>query len=88
VHTYTLRIELHDASWADYDELYVLLEAVGITNVTIADGVEYPMPPGEYRYRGNATLDQMVTMAKAAAARLTKACAVLVTEAGGSNRQA
>ncbi|MCW0399675.1 hypothetical protein NB688_002756 [Xanthomonas sacchari] len=79
---YTIRIELHGATWDDYVEMYKYLAAQGITDIiTSDDGTRYKMPPAEYNYEGGATRDQVLASAKACAAKVVHSYAVLVTEA-------
>jgi hypothetical protein len=81
---FTIRIELHDASWDDYEEMYGYLESQRIIDViTSDDGVKYKMPPAEYHYEGAATRAQVLDMAKASAAKVAKSYTVLVTESAG-----
>jgi hypothetical protein len=81
---YTIRIELHDATWDEYEAMYEYLEAQGITDIiTSSDGARYKMPPAEYNYEGNATRAQVLDMAKASAAKVVRSYAVLVTESAG-----
>jgi len=81
---YTIRIELHDATWDDYVEMYKHLATQGITDIiTSDDGVRYKMPPAEYNYDGNATRAQVLEMAKASAGKVVRSYAVLVTESNG-----
>ncbi|WP_449301659.1 hypothetical protein [Pseudoxanthomonas mexicana] len=81
---FTIRIVLHDATWDEYVAMYQHLAAVGITDqITSDSGTTYRMPPAEYNYQGNATRAQVLDMAKAAAARVVRRYAVLVTESRG-----
>jgi len=81
---YTIRIELHDATWDEYETMYQYLAAQGITDIIISkEGIRYKMPPAEYNYEGNATRSQVLDMAKASAAKVVRSYAVLVTESAG-----
>ncbi|MDU4241112.1 MAG: hypothetical protein E7I21_10980 [Limosilactobacillus fermentum] len=81
---YTIRIELHGATWDDYEEMYRHLAAQGITDIIASDnGVSYKMPPAEYSYEGNATRTQVLEMAKSSASKVVASYAVLVTESSG-----
>lgn len=81
---YTIRVELHDASAADYKELAKQLAARGITDIIKnGDGERYKLPPAEYNYEGTATRAAVMDMAKAAAQGVVKSFAVLVTESNG-----
>ena len=79
---YTIRVELHDASWQDYVDLARRLAAHGIVDVIRSDdGRTYKLPPAEYNYQGPATRDQILTVAKDCAASVVSSYAVLVTDA-------
>ncbi len=79
---YTIRIELHDATWQNYVDLANDLARVGVTDlITASNGTTYKMPPAEYNYEGQALIDQVLNAAKAAADRTGRANAVFVTEA-------
>lgn len=79
---FTVRVELHRATWDDYVALYEQLAAYGITDtITSDDGIAYRMPPAEYNYEGSATRDQVLETTKACAASVVRSYAVLVTEA-------
>lgn len=81
---FTVRIELHNATWDDYKEMYKHLEKQGITDVIAADdGQKYKLPPAEYNYEGNASRTQVLKMAKASAAKVSRSYAVVVTESAG-----
>lgn len=81
---YTIRIELHDATWNNYEEMYKHLAAQGITDIiTSNDGARLKMPPAEYNYDGNATRAQVLEMAKTSASKVVRSYAVLVTESNG-----
>lgn len=79
---FTVRVELHSATWDDYLALYEQLAAYGITDIITSDGgVAYRMPPAEYSYEGSATPEQVLETTKACAAKVVRSYAVLVTEA-------
>ena len=79
---FTVRIELHNASWDDYEALYKHLAGYGITDVITSDqGFQYKMPPAEYNYEGDATRNQVLETCKQCAAKVVKSYAILVTEA-------
>lgn len=81
---YTIRIELLDATWDEYEAMYELLAKVGIVD-SIADstGATYRLPPAEYNYDGTATRAQVVDMAKSAASAVVGKYRVFVTESAG-----
>lgn len=79
--SFTIRIELNNATWDNYEELYRHFAAVGITDDISSDsGVTYRMPPAEYNYQGSVTGAQVLALAKAAAAKVVLKYSVLVTE--------
>ncbi|HEX7287106.1 MAG TPA: DUF2622 domain-containing protein [Candidatus Angelobacter sp.] len=79
---FTTRIEMHDATWADYEKLHRAMEAVGFSRViTSDDNNRYHLPWAEYDVVGPYTLDQVFNAASKAAATIGKKFAALVTEA-------
>ncbi|MET3382708.1 hypothetical protein [Variovorax paradoxus] len=82
---FTIRVVLHDnATWQDYTNLASNMAARGMVDVIIADdGRRYKLPPAEYTYSGNATINQVRSSAVDAAAKTGKRNAVLVTQATG-----
>lgn len=81
---FTIRIELHEATWDDYVAMYDHLAGYGITDIlTSDDGVKYKMPPAEYNYEGNSTRSEVLESAKKCAAKVVKSYAILVTESAG-----
>lgn len=79
---FTVRVELHNAQWSDYDQLHGAMEQRGFTRQIISDeGSTYEMPWAEYNGAGNLTSPQVRDIAKAAADSTGKQSAVLVTEA-------
>jgi hypothetical protein len=79
---FTVRVELHNAQWSDYDQLHGAMEQKGFTRQIISDdGGRYQMPWAEYNGAGNLTAPQVRDIAKAAADSTGKQSAVLVTEA-------
>jgi hypothetical protein len=81
---FTIRVELHNATWQNYADLAKNLAARGIVDVIRADdGTWYKMPPAEYNYEGNATRDQVLETTKTCTAAVVRSFAVMVTEANG-----
>lgn len=79
---FTIRVELHDATWRDYVDLANDLATKGITDVVTADdGSSYKMSPGEYSYVGVATIDAVYNAAVLSAAKTGRRYAVFVSEA-------
>lgn len=78
---YTVRVELHDASWEDYVELYEHMSVQGFSDVIQSDnGTKYKMPPAEYNHEGTTSGSQVLERAKSAAVKTGRRYAVLVTE--------
>jgi len=78
---FTIRVELHDASWPHYQALYDHMATYGFTDTMISDsGNRVKMPSGEYNYEGNATPENVIAWAKQAAGRTARPFSVLVTE--------
>lgn len=79
---FTTRVELHNASYSDYETLHAAMARRGFSRlITSDDGVTYQLPTAEYERSGNLTAQQVLDAAKAAAAETGKSFAVLVTEA-------
>lgn len=80
--SFTIRVELHDANWQHYVDMAKDLAAKGITDIITADnGTSYKMSPAEYDYVGSASIDDVLNVVVASAAKTGKRHAVLVTEA-------
>lgn len=81
---YTVRIELHSATWDHYKKLYEHMARAGYTDIlTSGEGVKYKMPPGEYNIETSQTRDQVLESAKSCAGKVVTKYAVLVTESAG-----
>ena len=79
---FTTRVELHSASYSDYETLHAAMGRRGFSRYIAADdGKTYQLPTAEYDKTGNFTAQQVLDAAKAAAAETGKSYAVLVTEA-------
>jgi hypothetical protein len=79
---FSIRVELHQATWQDYENLANDLLRQGITRTITADnGGTYHLPPAEYNYQGNATIDAVLNAASASAQKTGRRHAVFVTEA-------
>ena len=78
---FIVRVELHDGTRDDYTRMHQLLAAQGIVDIiTSSDGKRYKLPPAEYTYVGNATIDQVRATCQQAAAKVVQSYAVLVTQ--------
>ena len=79
---FTVRVELHNAPWSDYDELHAAMEQRGFSRQIISDnGQTYQMPWAEYNGFANLSSAQVRDIAKAAADTTGKQNSVFVTEA-------
>ena len=78
---YTTRIELHNASYPDYERLHSAMQGVGFSRrVAGNDGKTYHLPTAEYLLVGNYSADSVRALAAKAADTVGKAYAVLVTD--------
>jgi hypothetical protein len=81
---FTVRVELHAASYSDYEMLHAAMERRGFSRfITADDGKIYHLPTAEYDKSGQFTRQQVLDSAKAAATETGKTFAVLVTESDG-----
>lgn len=79
---FTVRVELHSASYSDYETLHAAMARRGLSrHITSDDGKTYQLPTDEYDKKGDFTPQQVLDSSKAAAAETGKAFAVLVTQA-------
>ena len=79
---FTVRIELHEAQWADHETLHAAMERQGFSRlITADDGRTYQLPLAEYDGTANLTSMQVLGVAQNAANSTGKKNAVLVTEA-------
>jgi hypothetical protein len=81
---FTVRVELHSASYSDYETLHAAMECRGFSRfITSDDGKTYHLPTAEYDRSGVLTRQQVLESAKVAAAETGKSFEVLVTESDG-----
>jgi hypothetical protein len=81
---FTVRVELHSASYSDYETLHGSMERRGFSRfITSDDGKNYHLPTAEYEKSAEFTRQQVLASAKAATAETGKSFAVLVTESDG-----
>ena len=79
---FTIRVELHDASWSDYNALAKQLAQQGVVDVIRGDdGRTYKLPPAEYNYEGNATAEQVRDAVRRVANVTGRQNAVFVSDA-------
>jgi hypothetical protein len=82
VSLFTVRVELHDAQWTDYNTLHSAMAQQGFSRVITADdGRVYQLPWAEYDGGGNLTSMQVLGVAQTAVAATGKKNSILVTEA-------
>lgn len=78
---FTVRIELHDAQWSDYETLHAAMQPQGFSRLITSDeGRTYHLPWAEYDASGNATSAQVLAIAENAASTTGKRHSILVTE--------
>jgi hypothetical protein len=82
--TFTTRVELHSATYADYETLHEAMRKKGFSRQIASDnGGTYHLPTAEYSCAGNFARDAVLAAAKDAAATTHKRAAILVTESAG-----
>jgi len=80
---FTVRVELHQAEWSDYQKLHKAMEGKGFSQIITADGGQrYHLPLAEYDGSANLTSQEVVGIAQAVANTTGKANSILVTQAG------
>jgi hypothetical protein len=78
---FTVRVELHQATYADYEALHAAMEGQGFSRLITADnGQTYHMPWAEYNGSGNLSSTQVRDIARSAANTTGKNNAIFVTE--------
>lgn len=79
---FSIRVELHNATWAQYSQLADQLQKLGVVDTIVGDNrVRYKLPPGEYNYEGNGNIDQVHDAVLACANNTGCRNAVFVSEA-------
>jgi cysteine sulfinate desulfinase/cysteine desulfurase-like protein len=80
---YLIRVEMHGATYADYERLHALLAAKNVTNFILSDQqVRYRLPTAMYTYTGTETAEQVRTAVAQIAASVRANPAVVVTVRG------
>ncbi len=78
------RVELHDATYYDYESLHVAMEKEGFSRTIVSNqGATYNLPTAEYYRSSQLTIDQILASAERAAASTRKNYGVIVTESNG-----
>jgi glucosamine 6-phosphate synthetase-like amidotransferase/phosphosugar isomerase protein len=79
----TVRIELHNAVYSDYEILHEEMKKKGFSRYITSDtGIKYHLPEAEYNISGSNRSD-ILALAKAAAQVTRKSFGILVTESNG-----
>lgn len=79
--SFTVRVELHDGVWQDYETLHEAMGRVGFSRtVTANDGSTYHLPPAEYIIEGEFTTNDVQAATTAAADTTGKSHGILITE--------
>jgi hypothetical protein len=83
--SFTVRVELHNATEGDYEELHTAMENEGfIRTIQGSDGKVYRLPTAEYnRILDGLTRNTVLQDAKSAASSTGRRYWVLVTESKG-----
>jgi hypothetical protein len=78
---FTVRVELHEATWEDYEMLHAAMAARGFSRQIKGDnGKTYQLPLAEYTGSGNLDSERVREIAREAANTTGKNNAVLVSE--------
>lgn len=78
---FTVRVELHGADEDDYDLLHERMERAGFSRqIEGGDGKLYHLPPAEYDFQGQETIEQVRTKAHEVARTVRQRPAILVTQ--------
>lgn len=81
---YIICIELHEAGWGNFLEMYKHLAVEGIKDIIASDeGIKYKLPSAECNYEGGATREVVLEMAKCSTRKGARSCSVLVTGSNG-----
>jgi len=81
---FTVRVELHDAEWSDYEQLHESMEVEGFSRlISSGDGRAYHLPWAEYNRETTLDKSSVLESAKRAAAQTGHKYSILVTESAG-----
>ena len=81
--TFIARVELHDATAADYDKLYEVMAKDGFTKTVHSDDGTYNLPTGTYRLVKETTSEAASALASSAAASTGRRSALYVAQVSG-----
>lgn len=84
--TFVIRVELHSATWQDYDTLHQEMGKEGFSRtIRSDDGVVYQLPTAEYAATSSGTTAQVLEAAKQAATRTGKSFGVIASQTMNSS---
>lgn len=79
--SFTTRVELHQASSQDYDNLHAAMAREGFSReIVAADGNWYQLPTAEYDRSAEMTIEQISSSAQTAANSIGKTYGLFITE--------
>jgi hypothetical protein len=79
------RVELHDATYNDYEVLHSAMAAEGFSRTITGDnGIVYHLPTAEYYRSTQLSLEQVLESARRATSRTGKHYGAIATVANGS----
>lgn len=79
---YLARVELHSATWDDYDKLHASMQQRGYSRTILGDnGITYQLPTGTYvTTNTNAALEVALNAAVEAAGETGRSSSTIVTD--------
>jgi hypothetical protein len=78
---YLVRVELHDATWDDYESLHAEMADRGFSReITGDDGVSYQLPTAEYVINTASAVERVRALAAEAATTTRRKFGVIVAE--------
>jgi photosystem II stability/assembly factor-like uncharacterized protein len=81
---FTVRVELHKATWDDYETLHAAMGNHEFSrDITADDGNTYHLPTAEYNISTSQNRSSVLASAKTAASQTGKKASILVTESAG-----
>ncbi|MBD2814238.1 type V toxin-antitoxin system endoribonuclease antitoxin GhoS [Xenorhabdus sp. Flor] len=84
---FTVRVELHNASSSDYENLHEKMERAGFErSITTENGTVYHLPDAEYSISSDKSTDEIRDLAHDTAKKVKSNPAILVTKSNGTRR--
>jgi hypothetical protein len=81
---FTVRVELHEGTWDDYETLHHEMEQRGFERtITGENGETSHLPTAEYNFSGDIKRGDVLELADAAANKTDRKHGILVTESNG-----